>query len=127
MSDSLPVAPGTASSGYEFGPFRLDVGSYQLLRDGAEVDLTSKVFDTLLLLIRQRHRVVTKEELLASVWRDAAVTDDSLIQCVSALRRALGDDATRPTYVSTIARRGYRFIAPVTEWSIPMEIGRAHV
>ena len=122
MSDPQP-----ASSGFVFGPFRLDSGSYQLLRDGAEVDLTSKVFDTLVLLLRQRHRVVTKEELLAAVWRDAVVTDDSLIQCISALRRALGDDAARPTYVATIARRGYRFIAPVTEWSMAVDAAAASV
>jgi DNA-binding winged helix-turn-helix (wHTH) protein/Tol biopolymer transport system component len=110
MSDPSPTPPA-----YEFSPFRLDVESYQLTRDGVNIDTTSKVFDTLLLLIRHRHRVVTKEELLSTVWRDAVVTDDSLIQCISALRRALGDDATRPRYVSTISRRGYRFIAPVTE------------
>ena len=109
------------SHGYTFGPFSLDVSSYQLLRDGERVDITSKVFDTLLFLIRERHRVVTKEELLAGVWRDAVVGDDSLIQCISTLRRALGDDATKPHYVSTVSRRGYRFIAPVTEWAVPVD------
>jgi DNA-binding winged helix-turn-helix (wHTH) protein len=115
------TAQAMAASGYSFGPFRLNTASYELFRDDQPIELTSKVFDTLLFLIRQRHRVVTKDELLSTIWRDAAVTDDSLIQCVSALRRALGDDATKPQYVATVARRGYRFIAPVSEWVLPIE------
>lgn len=100
---------------YVFGPYRLDTATYQLLKDDSAVEVPSKVFDTLLYLLRNRHRVVGKDELLAAVWKDAVVTDDSLVQCISSVRRTLGDDATNPTYVATVARRGYRFIAPVTE------------
>lgn len=122
MADAQRVA-GDAEhlvvSGYTFGPFRMDLSSYELLRDDRKVELTSKVFDTLMVLVRNRHRVVVKEELLSTVWPDTSVTDDSLIQSISALRRALGDDAANPKYVSTVARRGYRFIAPVVEWTEP--------
>jgi len=122
-----PLPGQHAIAGYEFGPFRLDLTAFQLLREGTPVELTSRTFDVLALLLSQRHRVVTKEELLTTVWKDAVVTDDSLVQAVSTLRRALGDDATNPTYVATVARRGYRFTAPATEWVAPVAASRAAV
>jgi DNA-binding winged helix-turn-helix (wHTH) protein len=97
-----------------FGSFSVHVASLQLFHAGQPVALTPKVFDALLVLLQHRHRVVGKDELMRLVWRDAFVSEDSLSQCVSALRRALGDDPNHPVYVATIPRRGYRFIAPVT-------------
>ena len=60
-----------------------------------------------------RHRVVEKDELIAAAWRDVAVTDDSLIHAISVIRRALGDDAAHASFIETIPRRGYRFMAAV--------------
>jgi DNA-binding winged helix-turn-helix (wHTH) protein/Tol biopolymer transport system component len=100
---------------YVFGPFRLDVASMQLSRDDEPVNLTPKAFDTLLVLIHNRHRLVRKDELMSAVWADAYVSEDSLTQNITALRRALGDDSHQPEYISTIPRRGYRFIAPLVE------------
>src|SRR4029079_8623570 len=57
----------------------------------------------------------TKEQLLDALWPDANVTDNALAQAVSELRQALEDDAANPTYIKTVARRGYRFIAPVEQ------------
>jgi eukaryotic-like serine/threonine-protein kinase len=105
--------PESATS-YLFGRFRVDVASLQMFRDGDVVPLTPKVFDTLLVLVRHHHRVVTKDELMRMVWRDAFVSEDSLSQSVSSLRRALGDDPNQPQYIATIPRRGYRFVADVT-------------
>ena len=122
-----PLQDPPAAKVYTFGPFRMDVATYQLFCEDREVELTSKVFDTLLLLVRNRSRVVAKEELLSTLWKDAVVTDDSLVQCISALRRALGDDATRPQYVATVSRRGYRFIAPVGEDSSAPHLEAAHL
>ncbi|MGE3401834.1 MAG: winged helix-turn-helix domain-containing protein [Vicinamibacterales bacterium] len=119
------MAPGIA--GYQFGPFRLDLASMQLLRLPPEggshgpgggyetIPLTPKVFDTLVVLLRHRGRVVGKEELVRHVWGDTVVSEDSLSQSISILRRALGDDRHHAEYVATVARRGYRFIAPVEE------------
>lgn len=98
---------------YAFGPFRLDVASRVLAREGEPLALTAKAFDTLLVLIRHRDRVVDKDELVKLVWPDTFVSDDSLTHSVSVLRRALGDDSTQPIYIVTIPRRGYRFSAPV--------------
>ena len=89
---------------YVFGPFRLDVASMQLSRDDEPVNLTPKAFDTLLVLIRNRHRLVRKDELMSAVWADAYVSEDSLTQNITALRRALGDDSHQPEYISTIPR-----------------------
>jgi eukaryotic-like serine/threonine-protein kinase len=98
---------------YTFGPFRLEVATRTLSREGEVVTLTSKAFDTLLVLIQKRDRVVEKEELVKLVWPDTFVSDDSLTHSVSVLRRALGDDSGQPVYIATVPRRGYRFTSPV--------------
>ena len=76
-----------------------------------------------MLLVRHHERIVPKDELLSTVWPDSFVSEDSLTQTISALRRALGDDPAQPKFIATIARRGYRFIAPVTE--VPSAPGEA--
>jgi DNA-binding winged helix-turn-helix (wHTH) protein/Tol biopolymer transport system component len=106
---------------YLFGPFRVSVASLELFRNGQAVPLPPKTFDTLVLLVINHHRVVTKEELLKSVWKGAFVSDDSLSQCISGLRKALGDDPTHPSFIATVPRRGYRFIAPVELTGAPVE------
>jgi DNA-binding winged helix-turn-helix (wHTH) protein/Tol biopolymer transport system component len=100
---------------YLFGHFRLDVASRQLLGGGHPIPLTAKVFDTLVALVSSSGRVVGKEELMGMVWHDTTVSDDSLTQNIKTLRRALGDHATEPEFIATVARHGYRFVAPVTE------------
>jgi DNA-binding winged helix-turn-helix (wHTH) protein/Tol biopolymer transport system component len=95
---------------FEFGRFRIDVAGRHLLRDNEVVPLTSKAFDTLLLLVRHRDRVVTKDELMQAVWPNTFVSDDSLTQAISSLRRALGNSEL----IATIPRRGYRFIESTT-------------
>src|SRR5688572_2094222 len=109
------MAPGKPTVAYEFGPFRLDVPLRQLSKDGTPISLTPKAFDVFVALIRHRDRVFTKEELFAAVWPNAYVTEDSLTQNIWAVRRALGDDPAQPTYIATIPRTGYRFIAEVVE------------
>lgn len=98
---------------YRFGPFVLDGGAYRLLRDGEIVPLSPKIIDLLLYLAARPSALVSKDELFKALWPDVAVTDNALTQAVSELRQALGDDAASPTYIQTVARRGYRFIAPI--------------
>lgn len=100
---------------YEFGPYRLEVDLRQLLRDDEVMALTPKAFDTLLALVRRRDRVVDKDELMKIVWPDSFVSEDSLTQSISVLRRVLGDVTNQPQFILTIPRRGYRFNAPVVE------------
>lgn len=101
--------------GYTFGPYHLNVTTRELTKDGEAVPLTAKVFETLLVLVRNHTRPVTKEELIQAVWPGSFVSDDSLVQNISALRRALGDDSSQPRYIATLARRGYRFVATTVE------------
>jgi Tol biopolymer transport system component/DNA-binding winged helix-turn-helix (wHTH) protein len=98
---------------YEFGPFRLDVGERLLMRDGRVTPLPPKVFDTLLVLVENSGRVVSKDELMQSLWPDTFVEESNLTQNISQLRRALGDGAGGPQYIETIPKRGYRFVAGV--------------
>lgn len=105
---------------YRFGPFTVDPGSYRLLRGTEVVPLSPKIIDLLLYLVARQSALVPKDELFAALWPDVAVTDNALTQAVSELRQALGDDPSKPTYIQTVARRGYRFIAPV-EASVPAQ------
>jgi DNA-binding winged helix-turn-helix (wHTH) protein/tetratricopeptide (TPR) repeat protein len=100
---------------YEFGPFRLHPLRRVLLRDGSPVALTARVFDTLLVLVERRGRVVAKDELMAALWPDTAVEENNLTQHVSMLRKALGERAGAYRYVVTVPGRGYSFVEPVRE------------
>lgn len=98
---------------YRFGPFVVDRASYRVLLDNRPLDLTPKLLDLLIHLLDHAGTLVTKEALLDALWPDANVTDNALTQAVSELRQVLGDDAAAPRYIKTVARRGYRFVAPV--------------
>ena len=102
---------------YEFGAFSLDADERELRRrgDGENVSLTPKVFSTLLLLVENRGRIVTKDEMMSALWPDAFVEESNLTFNIRKLRQALGDDAHECRYVETISRRGYRFKAEVKE------------
>lgn len=100
---------------YDFDRFRLDVGGRQLFRDGEAVALTPKAFDTLLALVENRDRLVEKQELMRMLWPDTAVEEANLTQNVFTLRKALGDQQDEPRYIVTLPRRGYRFVAEVSE------------
>jgi DNA-binding winged helix-turn-helix (wHTH) protein/Tol biopolymer transport system component len=97
-----------------FGPFAFDTHTRLLSRDGHEVALPPRVLGVLELLLRRAGDVVSRQELIDTVWKDAFVTDTSLAEAVSVLRQALADDPQSPTYIQTLHRRGYRFVAPVT-------------
>ena len=102
-----------AGPDYQFGPFLVDRTRYRVVRGGGIVELTPKLLDLLLYLLDNSGALVTKEQLLDALWPGANVTDNALAQAVSELRQALGDDAGTPQFIKTVARRGYRFIAPV--------------
>ena len=97
----------------QFGRFVLDPQKRLLLDDGTPIALTPKAFDTLTMLVAERHRVVSKEELLERLWPDTSVEEANLSQQIFTLRKLLGDDANLPIFIATAARRGYRFIAQV--------------
>jgi DNA-binding winged helix-turn-helix (wHTH) protein/Tfp pilus assembly protein PilF len=98
---------------FRFGPFEADRKAYRATRNGVALDLTPKLLDLLFHFLDRPGVLVTKEELLDSVWPGANVTENAMAQAVSDLREALGDDAASPTFIKTVSRRGYRFIADV--------------
>lgn len=98
---------------YRIGSTLIDTSQNCLRREGVDQHLRYKAFQTLLYLIERRDRVVTKEELFVDVWKDAAVTDDTLVQCISEIRKALGDDPQSPQFVKTVPKVGYRFVGAV--------------
>jgi DNA-binding winged helix-turn-helix (wHTH) protein len=102
---------------YQFGPFQLDAAEHRLLRQGGEVPLQLKAFETLCALVENAGSVLRKEELLQQVWPDTVVEENNLNKNISLLRKALGEPATGQSYIETVPRVGYRFVAPVTEIS----------
>ena len=99
---------------YAFGEFRLDAAERRLVRGGEAVHLAPKAHDLLVTLVQHAGHLLTKEALLAAVWPDAFVEEGILAVHISGLRKALGDANRQPAYIETVARSGYRFIAPVT-------------
>ena len=96
-----------------FGPFAFDPSNQLLWRGGEEVPLPPRVVGVLGLLVARPGEVVSRQELIDAVWKDAFVSDTSLAEAISFLRQALGDDPQQPSYIQTVHRRGYRFLPPV--------------
>ncbi len=97
----------------EIGAWRVEPGLNQLSRGEQVVALEPRAMDLLVLLARHAGETVSKEALLQEVWKGAFVVEGVISKTVSGLRAALGDDAATPSYILTVARRGYRLVAPV--------------
>ncbi len=97
---------------FAFGPFRFEA-SQGLSRHGVDVPLPPRALGVLAVLLEHAGTVVSKQILMDASWRDTFVTEASLLEAVRLLREALGDDRQRPTYIQTVHRRGYRFLADV--------------
>jgi Tol biopolymer transport system component/DNA-binding winged helix-turn-helix (wHTH) protein len=120
----------SSNSGHilQFKGFTIDTDEKVLLREGTPVALAPKVFETLLVLIENRGRIVLKEELMKRLWPDTFVEEANLTFNIQQLRKSLGDNARNPIYIQTIARRGYRFIAAVEPLSSDnSELAAEHV
>lgn len=110
---SSPESGGNAlRQPLEFAGFRLDPGRRQLnAADGSPVSLNSRAFDTLLALVARRGEIVSKQELLETVWPRVIVEENNLNQAISALRKALGDNQDKHRIILTVPGRGYCFVA----------------
>jgi TolB-like protein/DNA-binding winged helix-turn-helix (wHTH) protein len=101
---------------YEFGEFQLETGKRLLRRlDGTPVPLTSRVFDTLLYMVRHHDAVLDKERIMEAVWPDSIVEENNLAQAISKLRQVFGETPGSHSYIVTVPGRGYRFVAEVNE------------
>lgn len=99
---------------FTFGPFELDAGQGVLHRDGLPVHLPPKSVGVLAVLVEHHGELVDKARIFERVWPGVTVEECNLAQHVASLRRLLGDDAKVPSYIETVSRRGYRFVASVT-------------
>jgi DNA-binding winged helix-turn-helix (wHTH) protein/Tol biopolymer transport system component len=97
---------------YEFGPFRLEPAERKLMRGNEVVVLTPKVFDTLVLLVRNSGHLLEKDELIRMLWPDSFVEEGNLSNNIFVLRKALGED---PPFIETVPKRGYRFVGAVRQ------------
>jgi len=113
MSQSASATGRPTPDFYEFGIYRLEPSTRSLYRAGEFVPLTPKVFDTLLILVEEAGRVVSKDELMQKIWPDAFVEEGSIANNISTLRKILNPDFEGEGPIATIARRGYRFTGEV--------------
>ncbi len=100
---------------FTFGDCVLDVARRELLRGANFVQIEPQVFDLIVYLVRNRDRVVSKDDLIAGVWQGRIVSDSTLTSRVTAARKALGDSGERQAMIRTVARKGLRFVSAVSE------------
>src|SRR5580700_9832368 len=98
---------------YEFGPYRMDPARSLLLRGDQSIPLTSKAFETLLILVQHSDQEVSKDELMKKLWPDTFVEETNLTKHISMVRKALGETAQDHRYILTLPGRGYRFAEKV--------------
>ena len=98
---------------YRLGEVEIDCTTFEIRRRNVVVAIEPKVYDVLLYLVRNRHRVITKTELLSNVWPSTIVCESALTRCVSIARTVVGKDVC----IKSLYKRGYRFIGNVEEAS----------
>src|SRR6476620_6168317 len=99
----------------QFRSFRLDVVNHCLWNGENRVSLTPKAFDVLRYLVEHAGRLVTQDEILGALWPETYVNPEVIKKYVLGIRKVLGDQTSKPAFVATFPRRGYRFIAPIVD------------
>jgi Tol biopolymer transport system component/DNA-binding winged helix-turn-helix (wHTH) protein len=98
---------------FSFAEIEVREREFSILRNGEVLPVEPKTFRVLLVLLRNPHKLITKDELLDAVWGDTAVTENSLSRSIAQLRKLLGDDTHEPRYIATVPTVGYRFLCDV--------------
>jgi DNA-binding winged helix-turn-helix (wHTH) protein len=100
-----------------FKMFRLDTANHLLWRNGDRVALAPKAFDVLAYLVEHAGRIVKQDEILEALWSETYVNPEVLRKYILEIRRGLGDRPDKPEFIETLPKRGYQFIAAVTDES----------
>ena len=108
---------------FRFDDFEIDLGRHELRRAGQAVHVEPQVFDLLLYLIRNRDRIVSKDELIEAIWQGRAISEAALSTCISAVRRAIGDSGENQRLVRTVPKRGFRFVGQIDSAPQPTPAG----
>ena len=108
---------------HRFDDFEVDAERWRLSRGGQEIHLEPVVLKLLIYLIANRDRLVTRQELMDTVWGDTVISESALTKAVARLRKALDDDSATPHYLETVRSQGYRFVAAVEEIERPNHHG----
>src|ERR1700730_9875952 len=111
------MTPARTREVVSFGPFNLAASERLLTKDGAPVELGARSLDILIALLSKPNEVISKQDLLAQVWPDIIVEEGSLRFHIASLRKALGDGKGGARYITTLAGRGYCFVAPISRSS----------
>ncbi len=98
---------------YRFSDFEIDLALHELRRKGASVHIEPQVFDLIVHLVRNHDRVVSKDELIDTIWNGRAISEAAFSSRINGARRVLGDNGTDQLYIRTLQRRGFRFVGDV--------------
>ena len=114
---------------YRFGVFEANAATGELRRQGIRVKLNTQPFQMLLLLLARPGELVTREDITRELWPEGTFVDfeHGVNSAVNRIREALGDKASNPRFVETVARRGYRFVAPVEKIATGADVERAEI
>jgi TolB-like protein/DNA-binding winged helix-turn-helix (wHTH) protein/Tfp pilus assembly protein PilF len=104
---------------FRFGDITIDRENFRVQKGGRDITLSPRAFDVLALLVQNGGRVLEKQVIFDHVWKDTFVSDNALTKAVKEIRHALDDDAVNPRYIETVTKRGYRFIAEISETGRP--------
>ena len=107
---------------FRFGDFEIDAARQELRQAGAPVHIEPQVFDLLVYLVQHRDRIVSKDELIETIWHGRVISEAALSSRISAARRALGDNGNDQTLIRTLHKRGFRFVGEVEEGSAPAAV-----
>jgi TolB-like protein/Tfp pilus assembly protein PilF len=100
---------------FRFADFEIDVARHELRRAGAVVHIEPQVFDLIVHLVKNRERIVSKDELIEAIWQGRIISEAALSSRISAARRALGDSGNDQSLIRTLHKRGFRFVGDVEE------------
>src|SRR5271167_1422709 len=98
---------------FNFADVEVREREFSVIKAGEVLPVEPKAFRVLLFLLRNPHKLITKDQLLDAVWNDISVSENSLTRSIALLRRLLGDDAHEPRYIATVPTIGYRFLCDV--------------
>src|SRR5580658_6006420 len=117
------MADQTAPRLYRFGVYEADAATGELRRQGVRVKLNAQPFQVLLLLLDRPGDLLTREQISGELWPGDTFVDyeHGLNSAVNRIREALGDTASNPRFIETLARRGYRFVAPVERIAVDQD------